>query len=97
MAPLPDFYTAINEETGEEIYGLASELSERLGITYSVISTYAKNNRKFQKKWLFIKEQKIFRNEEEKQDWENTCKPFREVSKRKRGLECGGNNSAAEI
>lgn len=91
MAPLPDFYTAINEETGEEIYGLASELSERLGITYSVISTYAKNNRKFQKKWLFIKEQKIFQNEEEKQDWENTCKPFRELSEQRRNKNANTN------
>ena len=84
MAPLSNSYRAVNEITGEELFGLASDIAKKLGTTAAVVTQYAFQNRKFKKKWSFSKEYEFVMSDKERKEWETTCKPFREVSKRKR-------------
>lgn len=83
MAPLPNSYRAINEVTGEEIFGLASYIAKKLGTTPEVITQYALRKRKFQKQWSFRKEYEFVISEDKRKEWEDACKPFRELSKKK--------------
>ncbi len=84
MAPIPMVYRATNELTGEEIVGLASDIANKLSTTAEVITQYALKNRKFQKKWSFCKEYEFVISDEKRKEWEDACKPFRELSIRKK-------------
>ncbi len=83
MAPIPMLYRATNEVTGEEIVGLASDIAHKLGTVQEVITTYALKDRKFQKQWSFSKEYEFVISDEKCKEWEDACKPFRELSEKK--------------
>lgn len=90
MPPTPKLYRAMNEVTGEMLIDTAVVLADKLVCVPANISKMANERKMLHKEWriqlIHEKEDSEiwFMSDTDRREWEEVCKPFREVSEKRR-------------